>query len=92
MKNEQLNTTEKVMAYDRVLAAGRTPLLNKKFGVAGRGVKVENFSKHFYVMKYTDFTKRDWQFYFKSIEILKNRIISVMPDFDFDNDYIILGS
>jgi hypothetical protein len=75
-----------------VLTAGRTPLLNKKFGVAERGAKVENFSKHFYVMKYTEWTKRDWQFYFRTSSELVSRILSVMPNFDFQNDCIIVGS
>ena len=75
-----------------VLAAGRTPLLNKKFGVAERGTKVENFSKHFYVMKYTEWTKRDWQFYFRTPNELVERILSVMPNFDFNNDCIVVGS
>ena len=85
-------TTEPAIAVDTVLAAGRTPLLAKKFGVAERGAKVENFSKHYYIMKYTDWTKRDWQFYFRTPDELVKRILLVMPNFNFNNDYIVVGS
>jgi hypothetical protein len=92
IKNKTSQTTEPAIAVDTVLSAGRTQLLNKKFGVVKSGAKVENFSEHFYVMKYTEWTKRDWQFYFETPNELIKRILSVMPNFNFKTDFVVVGS
>jgi hypothetical protein len=94
LKNKNMSKTSKKKhskVVNDVIAAGRTPLADSKFGVVKQGGRVANFAHRYYFMSYREWiTTPSMLLHFTTLNELNERILSVMPDFDFTGDYVIV--